>query len=132
MKNYLARFAFSLIPILVLACIVFYPSKIQSQASAGFTQIATGVTATTFVDSGCKNGTTCEYQVIALDTFGDVSTPAVPATGSNNFVSGTIPNDGLTHTVTLAWVSGSNDATYQVYRRVLQPSPPTAFSATVQ
>lgn len=105
--------------------------SVSAQASSGFTQLATNVTATTFTDSGCANGTTCEYQVIALDTFGDVSTPAVPASGTNNFVVGTIPNDGKAHTVTLSWIAGANDVSYQVYRRVLQPSAPTGFAATV-
>lgn len=120
-----------LIAFWLLLSLFLLPRTAFGQASSGFTQIATGVTATTFTDSGCANGTTCEYQVIALDTFGDVSTPAIPASGTSNFVTGTIPNDGKAHTVTLNWVAAANDATYQVYRRVLQPSAPTGFAATV-
>lgn len=116
----------------LLLILIGYPVFSRGQADTGYTKVATGITVTTYTDTTCPDAATCDYEVTAVDSGGNESTPAT-ATGSTtiDFVAARIPVSG-SHTVTLSWAAGSGDAAYNVYRRIILPAnPPTGLAAVV-
>ena len=111
----------------VLLCAVVGLFNVHAQVTInpppgnGWVQIASGLTVLTYVDSTCKDGTTCYYAVESADQFGvglDTTyvTAAIPATG--------------THTVTLTWTASTTpNVTYTLFQG--PPPVPAAGLAAV-
>ena len=90
-----------------------------SSASGPFTTIATGLTATSYADSGLTNGTTYYYTVSARNSAGATASAVVSATPKTSLVVPSMPNviatagDG---TVSLSWSAQSNVTAYAIAR----------------
>lgn len=96
-------------------------SAAQGPAPAGFTKLATGISATSFTDTSCPDGTTCYYYVTAVDSIGAESV-------LSNEAQGSVPSTG-THSVSLTWTaSATTGVTYNVYQHV-GPLPATNLKA---
>ncbi|MBI3410581.1 MAG: fibronectin type III domain-containing protein [Planctomycetes bacterium] len=99
----------------------------------GATPLATGITATTFVDTAVTNGTTYFYQVTAVNANASI-VPAIPSESArsvevsakpqnatpppaptNLTATGTPANQAAAQ-VTLMWASSTGAASYKVYR----------------
>jgi hypothetical protein len=96
-----------------------------AQASAGYTKISTApVSGLTFTDSTVVDGALYQYQVTAVNQFGE----SAPATSG----VATVPATG-THSATLSWVASTTaGVTYNVYRiQGAVSNPPGAVSVTV-
>jgi len=114
--------------LIVLAMLVAMPTlHTHAQATAGFTKIAS-VTTTSYTDTSCPKGGSCQYQVTATAT-------GEPESGPSNTI--TVANTGTLGNVALTWQAGTcptgkNCATptgYNVYQ--IAPSVPPAGLAGV-
>jgi hypothetical protein len=91
----------------------------RGTASGAETQVATGITTTTYTDSSVTNGTPYFYEVTAVNSIGESSKSAeVTATPQLSLVAAPT---GLTATpgngkVTLSWTASTGAATYNIYR----------------
>lgn len=105
---------------LLLLALLATPALAQGvtlPCGSGATQLTSGLTVTTYIDTTPVDGATYSYVVTAIDLGGQ--------TCSNIVGSTVIPATG-THTVTLNWVaSATSGVTYSVFRA----SPPTAPSS---
>src|SRR5262249_35635121 len=87
-----------------------------SPGGEGTTPIATGVTATSFTDSGLTDGTTYYYEVAALNNG------VASANSSEAFATPRVqPPTGLTAApgnmkVSLTWTASAGAASYNIYR----------------
>lgn len=123
------------IGLFILIAALAWPAIGQSPAT-GFSKLAAVSSGTTYVDSTCPDGTTCYYQVFALDSNGVASSAGVPSAlppasfqGTQDYVTGVIPSAG-THSVTLSWTANTGDVSYVVYRYT-PPLAPGGFTAVV-
>jgi len=118
--------------LLALACVfcLFVPqfgSHAQTTIAAppgnGWVQLTSGLTATTYTDTTCVDGTTCYYAVESVDQFG--------VGLDTSYVTGAIPATG-THTVTLTWTASTTaGATYTVFQGP-PPLPPAGLAAATK
>lgn len=116
------------IAIFVLVLLYFAmgsPWNLLAQATTGYTKInTTAVTATTFTTGTLTDGIAYNFEVTGVNSAGVES-------GPSNIVTAVIPASG-THTVTLSWTAGTNDATFNVYdQQVAAANPPVALSYTI-
>lgn len=108
----------SLLLLLLLSTAAFA----KAQSLTGYTNIG-NVSVTAFTDSTCPDGSSCSYQISAVDSIG-------VETCCSNIAVALVPKTG-THTVALTWVaSGTSGVTYNVYRHI-GPLAPSALSAVV-
>jgi fibronectin type 3 domain-containing protein len=96
-----------------------YKVKRSTTTGSGYANVATGVTASGFVNtSGLTNGSTYYYVVSAVNLCGEgpssaeVSAVPNPVPGAPGAPSAT-PSDAL---VTLSWTAGANASSYEVWR----------------
>jgi len=107
-----------------------YTIKRATSSSGPYSQIASGVTATTYVDTGLAAGTTYYYVIDAVDSCGSsgdsayrgaTTVPAVPtgltATAGNNQVA-------------LSWSSSAGASSYNVKRATVSGGPYTTLTNT--
>jgi len=123
MRKFLWSLAFA-----ILLCSVAGLFGVHAQATIapppgnGWVQIASGLTAATYTDPSCLDGTTCYYAVEAVDQFG--------VGLDTNYVTGAIPATG-THTVKLTWTpSVTSGVTYTVFQGP-PPAGPAGLAAAV-
>lgn len=108
----------------VLFCCSLFCSSLHAQAIPGYTQISSGVLATTYADTTCADAQKCFYYVTAVDALGE-SAPS-------STVNATVPAASTIHTVTLSWTaSAGTGITYNVYKGAV-PLPPQGLAATAQ
>lgn len=120
---------------LLILCLFLVFSLPAQAPPNGFSKLAS-ITTTTYTDVGCPDGTTCYYQVYALDANGIASPAAIPTTlpsllflGTQDYVTGIIPASG-THSVVLTWTASTGDVSYVVYRYT-PPLAPVGLGAVV-
>jgi len=98
-------------------------TTISNPPGNGWTQLTSGLTATTYVDSTCADSTTCYYAVESVDQFG--------VGLDTTFVTAAIPSTG-THTVTLTWTASTTPGvTYTVFQGP-PPQAPAGLAAAVK
>lgn len=117
----------SWIPLFLLLafCAIGNPHKLFAQATTGYTKMNTSpIAGTTFTTPTLVDGVAYNFEVTALNSAGVES-------GPSNIVTGVVPATG-THTGTITWTAGTNDATYNVYdQQVAAANPPVATSVTI-
>jgi hypothetical protein len=104
-----------------------------------YTALATGVTETSYLDSGLTSGTTYNYRIRAVDTSGNTSTPSqilsiVPIT-TPAVPTGLAVTTPAPRTASLSWNAVAGAPAYSVYRDdVLIKSgvPGTSYSDTAE
>ena len=110
-----------LLPLLLLLAAPLLAQTTQPPCGTGTTQLASGLTATTYADTTAADGATYSYVVTANNLGG--------ATCSNILGNVVVPATGA-HTVILTWTaSTTSGVTYAVFRAP-QPAPPTNLTAT--
>jgi hypothetical protein len=97
-------------------------TSINPPPGNGWTQLASGLTTPTYVDSTCADGITCYYAVEAVDQFGTAL--------DTTFITAAIPSTG-THTVTLTWNEATAGATFTVFQGP-PPAAPAGLAAAVK
>lgn len=120
MKRWIGFVSFVLV---LLLCTGLW--RVFAQATAGFTKLnSTPVTATSFTTGPLKDGVAYNFEVTGVNSAGIESTPS-------NIAMAIVPATG-THTATVTWTAGTNDATYNVYdQEIAAAGPPGAVSVTI-
>jgi hypothetical protein len=98
---------------------------LYAQATAGFTKINTApVTTASFTTGTLTDGVAYNFEVTGVNSAGVEST-------ASNIATAIVPATG-THTATITWTPGANDATFNVYdQQVAAANPPGAVSVTI-
>ncbi|HQF54792.1 MAG TPA: cellulose binding domain-containing protein [Fibrobacteria bacterium] len=97
--------------------------KILRGLEGGTLSLLTTISTASYKDASVVNGTTYTYNVVASNVWGDapasdsvLATPAAPLVPA-------VPTELVAvagvHMVTLSWVPGENDASYNVYRKTI-------------
>lgn len=99
------------------------------------TPIATGITGTSFTNTGLTNGTAYFYKVAAVNAAGTgpmsneaSATPRLPLTAPGNLTA--VPGDTV---ITLSWTAATNATSYNIYRGTAaggQSATPVATGVT--
>lgn len=112
----------------LLAYLLVWYQGVQAQATAGFALLGSVNAPTlTFTDTSCPAGSSCVYEVTAVDAQGQ-STPATTSSGATAVTQTPGPNGKII----VSWVaptSGTAPTSYNVYTTARVPNPPTALAA---
>jgi len=93
-----------------------YTVKRSATSGSGYTTVATGVTATSYTNTGLSDGTTCYYIVTAVNASGEsASSSEVNATTTPAAPTGLTATGGAQQAV-LSWTASSAATSYNVKR----------------
>ncbi|WP_239619288.1 glycoside hydrolase family 48 protein [Cohnella mopanensis] len=111
-----------------------YNVKRATTSGGPYTNVATGVTAATFTNTGLTNGTTYYYVVSAVNSVGE-SVNSAQASATPQLAIPAAPT-GLTATAgnaqaTLSWTASSGAASYNVKRATTSGGPYTTVASGV-
>ena len=110
-----------------------YIVKRATSSGGPFSNLAVGLTGTTFTDTTAANGTTYYYQIVAASALGEgiaailTATPLPPAPGTPAGLAG----NGWTGAGALLWTPVSGAATYTVKRSTTSGSGYAAIASGV-
>nr|WP_224753658.1 glycoside hydrolase family 6 protein [Paenibacillus terricola] len=115
-----------------------YNVKRSTTSGGPYTTVATGVTGTTYTNTGLTNGTTYYYVVSAVNSYGESANSAQASATPSATSTVTVPAapTGLTASagdsqVTLSWTASTGATSYNVKRSTTSGGPYTTLATGV-